>query len=351
MKRNGLILRYVILLGICCCIFFSGCGGGGGGGGGDGGGNGGENTYTGETGQATISTANTQPVAEMTITSLFGDTSQIPIISGAIASVPSDNAISITSVTSFISKIFKHENRLSPSDTVTGAASSHTEYGECGGSMTTTGDDGKGQVGNVPINVTASLNNYCECGLSSCSAHLIYNGTLQCTGYGMYVYIDDLEDYFFKSAQLSYTLSDLNNKLYEDSIPTEDITMNGTIQRSYDKSEEDIIEESRKMDIVQTDNLTHQTTWLNNLILNTTENLPHGEATETINGRIYYHDYGYVDIKTTSTLLYNGRSIYPYSGVLGITGRNNTKVRITFSYDSYTVEADLNSDGSYEYVR
>jgi len=81
MKKNQFSITVMCLAGIFFTLLFIGCGGGGGGGDGESGGD----TYTGATEQIKISEGNTQPITEMTLASLFGETAQLPFISGAVA--------------------------------------------------------------------------------------------------------------------------------------------------------------------------------------------------------------------------------------------------------------------------
>lgn len=325
------------------CLLLCGCSGGSDNKGGSG------STYTGETGQVIFSVGNTQTIAESTMDALFGGTSQIPFLSGVTAENSNNHLAAVPFERHLIRKMFKKESESNANEILFGVAGGYTEEGECGGSMTITGNDGSDRPGNVSIDATASFNNYCECMLFdwSCANQLKSNGTINAKGSGVSVYDEDLEEYCLESANLSLTLSNLNVKLYTDSTLQANITINGTVQESFTDSGDEYVS-SLIMDVVREDKLNNTTVWLNNLTLNTTEDWYSSGVTMTINGRIYYQQYGYVDIRTQSTITISSPP-HPDDGILILSGSNKAKLRITFSYYSYEIDADLNGDGVYEY--
>ncbi len=76
-----------------------------------------------------------------------------------------------------------------------------------------------------------------------------------------------------------------------------------------------------------------------------------GGATDVrVSGRIYLHDYGYVDVWTEAPFLYPALSTQPTSGAITLTGDNNCRARLTVvDAATYTVELDADGNGSYEW--
>ena len=75
-----------------------------------------------------------------------------------------------------------------------------------------------------------------------------------------------------------------------------------------------------------------------------------GTITETINGRVYHSDYGYVDITTTTPIFYDSEfASYPSAGQIVVEGNSNSKIRMTvLSSTQIQVELDEDGDGVYE---
>jgi hypothetical protein len=75
----------------------------------------------------------------------------------------------------------------------------------------------------------------------------------------------------------------------------------------------------------------------------------HGSySTVEISGQFYHPDYGYVDIATTQPFVINLYEDSPSSGVLVVSGKNNTKARLTvLSTTSYLVEVDIGDGNGY----
>lgn len=70
----------------------------------------------------------------------------------------------------------------------------------------------------------------------------------------------------------------------------------------------------------------------------------------SFSGKIYLHDYGYVNISTTNAFRINSGQKKPFQGVLIVDGKSGTKARLTaLSSTQYKVEADTNGDGTYEW--
>jgi hypothetical protein len=74
------------------------------------------------------------------------------------------------------------------------------------------------------------------------------------------------------------------------------------------------------------------------------------EVEMAIDGRYYDPHEGYVDIDTTVTFVIMYGDDNPSSGVLTVTGANNSSARLTaISSTQCLVEVDADGDGTYEY--
>lgn len=73
-----------------------------------------------------------------------------------------------------------------------------------------------------------------------------------------------------------------------------------------------------------------------------------GEEISTT-GRFYHPDYGYVELTTPTRMFIADTDEWPSSGVMIVTGANNSKVKLTaISNTTYNYEVDANGDGVYE---
>lgn len=98
-----------------------------------------------------------------------------------------------------------------------------------------------------------------------------------------------------------------------------------------------------------TDNGTAKTVWLSNYTIAVTDL---GGVTDIRTfGRIYLHDYGYVDVWTEAPFLYPALSTQPTGGIVTLTGSNSCRARLTVvDAATYTVELDADGNGSYEWT-
>src|SRR4030043_228506 len=71
-----------------------------------------------------------------------------------------------------------------------------------------------------------------------------------------------------------------------------------------------------------------------------------------ISGRIYLHDYGYVDVSTPTVFRFDTGKTFPASGIFLLTGNQGRRARLVVIDGStgYFVEGDLDANGTYEYV-
>ena len=345
MKKNQFSITVMCLAGIFFTLLFIGCGGGGGGGDGESGGD----TYTGATEQIKISEGNTQPITEMTLASLFGETAQLPFISGAVAE-PSNAVDMSVHLERFLIQAIKEKREAGDGEYLTGASTTEVEDGDCGGTMTISGLDEE-RVGNITFSGSVAFDSYCECGFfgDDCENKMIFDGEMSVSGKGVSKYDEEDDDFYLESGQTTFRFDKMTAEIYENSSLAADLIIDGSVENSWNSLAE-VYEETMKMDLIRTDMVSGKATWMKDLTISTSEDWYEYESTITINGRIYYEDYGFIDIQTLSTLLIDiGDSPYPYQGTMVLSGDNGSKIRITFWYDSYLIESDVDGDGVYEY--
>ncbi|MHB1013584.1 MAG: hypothetical protein ACYC37_11915 [Desulfobacteria bacterium] len=106
---------------------------------------------------------------------------------------------------------------------------------------------------------------------------------------------------------------------------------------------------SATLDIVFRDNASAKTVWLSNFTLDVTEGT--GSTDVRMFGRIYLHDYGYVDVHTEAGFIYPTGSSLPTSGAITLTGSASCRARFTVvDAATYMVELDADGNGSYEWT-
>lgn len=99
--------------------------------------------------------------------------------------------------------------------------------------------------------------------------------------------------------------------------------------------------------MVFVDNVTHKTLWLSNVTL--VEIIGTGSIDATLSGRIYLHDYGYVDMTTVTPFHYLAGNSYPSGGQFVVAGKDNKKVQLTVVDPTrYQLDVDTNGDGAWE---
>ena len=97
------------------------------------------------------------------------------------------------------------------------------------------------------------------------------------------------------------------------------------------------------LDIVFIDNLSGKTLWLSDVTLVDTPGTGYSDA--TLSGRIYLHDYGYVDMATLAPFHYPAGESNPSSGQFVVTGKDNNKVRMTVvNTTQFLLDIDTNGD-------
>ncbi len=113
-----------------------------------------------------------------------------------------------------------------------------------------------------------------------------------------------------------------------------------------------IYRERWKVDLVTLDNSTGNMTKTDNLVvIDDYDNaLFRGEFFETLEGRIFDSNYGYIDLETLFPLFFNSESDpFPSQGELNLVGNNNSKIIVRgLSTTHSRVLLDLNADGKFE---
>ena len=131
------------------------------------------------------------------------------------------------------------------------------------------------------------------------------------------------------------------------------VTLTGTVDLS--------ISGSSKVEMYFEDNGTGKTVWIHGYTMTMTEGPDENpvdgvpDYTEVVvSGRIYLHDYGYVDVSTPTPFIFNSGSTKPDVGVLQVDGSQSRSARLIVIDEStgYFVEADLDGDpaGIYEWT-
>ena len=86
--------------------------------------------------------------------------------------------------------------------------------------------------------------------------------------------------------------------------------------------------------------------WANNYSMTVTDGLGYEEISFT--GRFYHPDYGYVSVTTPTPFRINDGAIWPYQGVLLVTGAGGAQARLTAGAAlDYRVEADTDGNGDF----
>ena len=127
---------------------------------------------------------------------------------------------------------------------------------------------------------------------------------------------------------------------------TEDVTAVGTVDLT--ASMVQIAETgTANLNLFFTDNITLKTVWMSNVVVGTTAGT--GTSDVTLSGRIYLHDYGYVDVATPIPFHYLDGSSFPSGGRMTVTGGDDHGVRLTVdSQTQYTLGVELDGDTLYD---
>lgn len=296
--KKGLVITATALL-IAC--------GGGGGGGAAG------PVYNGLTTQAIVDKPNSKAFSDTTYTG-SGAT-------GAFASLEAGKSNNGANLKGFAKTFRAFTKGFDVSKGSAGGATaelvneSETIPGKCGGSFsfninfdTLTG----------AFNGSLSFNSFNDCE-GTVNGAVTYSGTIKSL---------EVSDFTMSFSSLSF------------SDGTESITMNGSAIFSQISPTVDQV----VLNMDYTDNNANITYRTENLVIKTTHNS--NSTSETISGKVYHPDYGYVDVMTDLPIVVNNYDNYPSSGVVVMTGVDS-KSTVTFNdSNSYTIEVDEGDNGS-----
>ncbi len=163
----------------------------------------------------------------------------------------------------------------------------------------------------------------------------------------------------YASGQFDTSTWELTNILFTFvSLTMEDaaasVTVGGTVALATSPSSA-----SATIDLVFRDNVTGKTVWIQDYTM-TVANGPDTSPADgtadyidvSISGRIYLHDYGYVDIDTPVPLRIDADAMNPSSGTLRMTGSAGRSVQLVVIDDvtGFDLEADLEPDDVYEWT-
>jgi len=103
------------------------------------------------------------------------------------------------------------------------------------------------------------------------------------------------------------------------------------------------------LNMVFTDGFTAKMVWLSNYQVVNAVGVGYNDVTVT--GRVYLHDYGYVDVVTVVPFRYFDGATHPESGQMTVTGGENRGALFTIlSQTQCTVDVDTDADGLYDDV-
>jgi hypothetical protein len=143
-----------------------------------------------------------------------------------------------------------------------------------------------------------------------------------------------------------HILFDFQSVHVVDEIGGSDVTAAGTVDltASMDPAADT---STAVLNLFFTDSFTGKAVWLSDYHLTTVVGAGYSDV--TLSGRIYLHDYGYVDIETPAPFRYPDGATFPSGGQMTVTGQANRGVRLTaFSQTQCTLDADLDGDGLYD---
>ncbi|NNG45957.1 MAG: hypothetical protein HKM86_02430 [Deltaproteobacteria bacterium] len=134
------------------------------------------------------------------------------------------------------------------------------------------------------------------------------------------------------------------------------VTLTGTVELSIS-----VLSSSATVELYLQESGIGKTVWIHGYTVTMTEgpdvNPVDGIPDYTdvdVSGRIYLHDYGYVDVSTPTPFRFNSGSTYPDSGVLQVDGSlgRSAQLVVISEVAGYFVQADLDGDpgGIYEWT-
>jgi hypothetical protein len=307
-KRN--LLNIIALSSIALSVFISGCGSS----------NDGSMQYTGNKNQATITADNAQSISEDVLVSSIDSKDLTPDVSGMTKGTGSLAGPRPCKLTSDVINLLK--DAYDPSAKSSGTSeSSDTVSGSCGGQLT------YHRVLNIAsgeFEISLDYSRYCD-GEFSIDGKMEASGKLELLNGTNIVH---------------YTMNVSFSRLAMTDDESVSRTLDGTIDMDGTETEYHLA-----VDIVEKDNNTDKTYWMNDFTIDVTFTLLTLTTTLDIQGRYYDYDNGYVDVNTSRTISIFGN---PRSGELTIEGSHNSSSILICASAYYTVQADTDGDGQYD---
>jgi hypothetical protein len=141
---------------------------------------------------------------------------------------------------------------------------------------------------------------------------------------------------------VTFTFTDYSEKNAASHIVT-----NGTAALKGSIEDGNITNGDMTMSASVEDAIAGATVKMEDVISSITATTTHTDMT-ILSGRLYHPDFGYADLATTSPIRTQTGEQHPSSGVLVMTGANNTKAKVTYiSNTQYKVEVDESGGGTY----
>ena len=301
-------------------LTLQGCGGGGGGGGGS---SSSTVSYSGITAEAQIDAdnANTLALSALAGVATSSTASAVGVETGTETSgaIPATTSI-VDSMTALASRnLVKNGQTIVPGTTI----DPQTENCSGGGSLTVSGE-----VDNNSGALTADVT------LSGCvESGETMDGKVHLTG-TIDLYTAEYSGPLNFKMQNLRVRSSTSNEL---DVTTAG-TMTCTFSSGYSNDSDCIL---NLMDV--RDNQQGKTIRYQNLRITQTG------TSETLTGRVYYPDYGYVDVSTSSALVYYGYDYWPSMGELKLNGKNGSASTLTvIDNTQYTLSVDADGDSIFE---
>ena len=323
----------ILILALCLTV---GCGGGGGGGG-----SASELSYTGLTSQAAVDNNNAETIAiQVYQAGEMSSTLTAPMGDSATPAAAAHSPKVVTLVRTLKSAADRAAAARAGSASAmsqSGAAPmaevpyNETSYDGFGGSLTVSAvlDDVTGY-----IHGTFAFQNW------HADADTVISGTASISGY------IDLDTFGLTEGQFSFASFTMSGAGWSVSVA-------GTVDLANDPPPA-----TATVNLVFRDNVRGKTVWIRDYTLTMVEgpdinlDLIPDYIEVSVSGRVYLHDYGYVDITTQDPLVIGAWEMNPSAGAMIFTGSAQRKIRFTVidELTGFYVEADLEPDGFYEWT-
>ncbi len=134
------------------------------------------------------------------------------------------------------------------------------------------------------------------------------------------------------------------NALEFDFYSAETLTLTGTLDWDVDFSDNS---ENMTMNLVIWDEETEKTYWFDNYRIETI--FYESGISQTISGRYYDFDNGFVDISTPESLFIYYDDSWPVEGVFRCDGKNGTWARLVFETETTWLQVDSDGNGGIDY--